>query len=91
MTCHREQGDVLTRIPTKPTDDPSNPSIQHPSNNQKKTRKTSHIYTLAPTFDIPFGSNSTSAKSTSPAGASQQEAGKWCAGPNLPCLMKSFR
>ena len=42
-------------------------SVNPTSNNQNKTRKTSHLYVLAPTFDIPFGSNSTSAKRTSPA------------------------
>lgn len=43
----------------------SNPSIKCPSNNknQKPGKPADHV----PTFDIPFGSNKTSAKRTSPA------------------------
>lgn len=42
-----------------------NPSIQRPTT--KKNQKDQPFYVLAPTFDIPFGSNRTSAKRTSPA------------------------
>src|SRR6185437_10473252 len=36
-------------------------------NNQEKDQKNQPCHTMAPTFDIPFGSNKTSAKRTSPA------------------------
>jgi hypothetical protein len=45
---------------------PVNPTV-HQSNQKENQKRTSHFYALAPTLDIPFGSNKTSAKSTSPA------------------------
>jgi hypothetical protein len=45
---------------------PVNPTV-HQSNQKENRKRTSHFYALAPTLDIPFGSNKTSAKRTSPA------------------------
>lgn len=52
----------------------SKPSIQRPTRqqikkekNQKGDQENQPNHTMAPTFDIPFGSNKTSAKRTSPA------------------------
>lgn len=58
----------LTRIPTitpgQRPDPSTQPSIKREKNHKRKPAKD---YAMKPTFDIPLGSNSTSAKRTSPA------------------------
>lgn len=83
------------------TSKPVNPTIrqnregswpQKKGGGKRKEKKAIQDYAMKPTFDIPFGSNSTSAKRTSPAKYPRQpKVAPPCHRNASPCLIKSLR